>query len=325
VQDDLPAVDLGVVGGQVHVDAHHAFGVFLEVCAYARQVPDDLDAGVAQLLRRPDPGQHQQPGRCDRAGAENHFAAGFGAMQPAAPSILHARAAAVLEQQPPAHAVRADGEIPAPAHGLQIGPRCVVAAAALLVHFRVGHAFLGEAVVVVVERQSRLDGGLHEGVRERMGRAQRRGADRTRAAPVAVVSERRGFHAPEKRQHVGVTPSGAALRNPAVEIVVRAAHVQHAVDRAAAAQGPAGRPQVHAVVAAGVGLGLVAPVQPGIADGADDRRRHPDIERAVDASCLEQQHPRIRILRQAVGHGAACRTGAHDDVVPGTDGENPRT
>ena len=218
-------------------------------------------------------------------------------MQPASLSILHARAAAVLDQQPPALAAGAGGEIPAPAHRMQIGPRGVVAAAALLVHLGIGYAFLGAAVVVLVERQASLDGGLHEGVRERMRGAQRRCAHRARAAPVAVVAQRRRFHAFEERQYVGVSPSGAALRLPAIKVVGRAAHVQHPVDRTAAAQGLARRPKVHATVAAGIGLGLVAPVQPRIADGADDRRRHADIQRAVGAAGFQQQHPRIRVRR----------------------------
>jgi hypothetical protein len=73
------------------------------------------------------------------------------------------------------------------------------------------------------------------------------------------------FHAFEEGQYVGVTSTATTLGCPAIVVAEGATHVEHAVDGAAAAQGFAGRPEIHPVVSTGVGLRLIAPVEFGIA------------------------------------------------------------
>ncbi len=41
-----------------------------------RQIGNDIDAGLAQMLRRPDPRQHQQLRRVERTAGNDHFAVG---------------------------------------------------------------------------------------------------------------------------------------------------------------------------------------------------------------------------------------------------------
>src|SRR5438309_4132158 len=100
-----------------------------------------------------------------------------------------------------------------------------------------------------------------------------------------------------------------------VEILGLAADIDHAVDRGGAAQHLAARPVDAAVAGAGIGLGLVAPIDAGIGEGLAKAERDVDPAVVVLAAGLEQQHLCRRALAQSRRHGAARRPRAdHDEI-----------
>ncbi len=110
-------------------------------------------------------------------------------------------------------------------------------------------------------------------------------------------------------------PARVAELPPVIVVGRLAAHVDHAVDRGAAAEHLAARIVQRAAVEPGIGLGLQAPVGARIAHGVEVADGHVDPEIAVAAAGLEQQHPVARIGRQAVGQDAAGGAGADHDIV----------
>ena len=126
------------------------------------------------------------------------------------------------------------------------------------------------------------------------------------------------FHALEDRQHVLVAPAAIAELRPVIVVLRLAADIDHAVDRARAAQHFSARHLDAPAARALVGLRRVAPVDGRMVDhlGDADRDARPEVVRAFGAR-LEQQHPMGAALRQPAGDDRAGRTGADDDVVIG--------
>ena len=172
-------------------------------------------------------------------------------------------------------------------------------------------AVLLGAVEVRVAGQAGLDAGLHERLRhdvagaalaDRKGAA---GAVPLRGAALVVLGLQ------EVGLQVGPAPAG---HSPFVVVEVVAADVDHRVDRGRAAERtPAGKrdPAVQALV---LGGGVVVPVDLGarelqVAEG--------DVDVLVDVRRpgLEQQHPHVGILAEAVGDHAPRRAGADNHVV----------
>ena len=125
------------------------------------------------------------------------------------------------------------------------------------------------------------------------------------------------FRAFEQRQHLVIRPAGVAQRSPVVVVPPVAAHVQHGVDGAGAAQRLAARLVAPATVEAGLGHGLVGVV-------VDLRRHHGhhagrrvDQHALVGPAGLQQADGHVRVFAQAGGQHTAGRAGADDDVVKG--------
>jgi hypothetical protein len=100
-----------------------------------------------------------------------------------------------------------------------------------------------------------------------------------------------------------------------VEILVLAADIDHAVDRAGAAQHLAARPEHLAPGGTGIGLGLVAPVDRGIGEGLAEAEWDVDPAIGVLAAGFEQQHLGRPVFREPRGDRAAGRAGADDDEI----------
>ncbi len=94
-----------------------------------------------------------------------------------------------------------------------------------------------------------------------------------------------------------------------------AAHVDHAVDRRAAAEHAAARVIEGAAIQPGLGLGLEAPIGARIVLRIEIADRHMDPDVIVAAAGLEQQHADVGIGRQPVGEHAPGAAGADDDIV----------
>ena len=105
------------------------------------------------------------------------------------------------------------------------------------------------------------------------------------SAPCCVV-----LGALEHRQHVVPRPAAQPVRGPVVVVGLLAAHVDHRVDRRAAAEHLAARIADAAAVQARIGLRDVAPIGARIADRVEIADRDVDPEVVVLAAGLEQQH-----------------------------------
>ena len=116
-------------------------------------------------------------------------------------------------------------------------------------------------------------------------------------------------------QHVVITPAGIAALAPAIVILVLAAHIEQAVDRARSAQHFAARLEHRPPVEAGLGLGLVHPVDGFFLEQLAVAERHVDPEIGVLRAGLQQQHRMFAVRAQPVGEHASGRSGADDDVV----------
>ena len=121
----------------------------------------------------------------------------------------------------------------------------------------------------------------------------------------------------EVGQHVVPGPAGIAHLPPQIVVARLAAHVDHAVDRGAAAQHLAARIGEAAAVEAGLGGGLEAPVGARVAHQVEVADGDVDPVVVVLAAGLQEQHARIGIGRQAIGQQAAGSARADDDVVVG--------
>ncbi len=159
---------------------------------------------------------------------------------------------------------------------------------------------------------ARGDGGLDEGRRRGVRRVDAADAHRA-AAPVIVVGEEVVLDAQEERQHVVPRPARDA---PAVVVEVAAAHPQHRVHRAAAADELPARLVQAAAVASRLGLGVVVPVA-ALVEQAGKPGRRASLQAPVRPTGFEQQDVACRVLAEAGGDGAARRPGADDDVIVG--------
>ena len=83
----------------------------LQVAADTRQVGHHRHGQRAELVGRPDAGQHQQLRRVDGAAAEDDLAGGPRLADLAALAILDADRAVLLEQHPPRQRACLDGEV----------------------------------------------------------------------------------------------------------------------------------------------------------------------------------------------------------------------
>ncbi len=137
----------------------------------------------------------------------------------------------------------------------------------------------------------------------------------------AAMSAPRAFaglvvlYLPEHRQEVVIAPAGIACLAPLVEILARAAHPDHGVDRARSAEQLSARPMVGIAGEAGIGLRLEIPVHGGIEEGLAVAERHLDEEAAVVPAGLQHQHGIAAARRKALGQHRSGGTRADDDEV----------
>ena len=135
------------------------------------------------------------------------------------------------------------------------------------------------------------------------------GIGRATVQPVVVLVRT------EPRQHLVPRPAGIAQGSPAVVVGALTAHVDHAVDRGAAAQHAPARIANDPATQPGIGLGVEHPVGSGVADAVQIAHRDMDPQVVIRPARLEQQHGYRRIGRQPVREEAPRRAGPHDHIV----------
>ncbi len=121
----------------------------------------------------------------------------------------------------------------------------------------------------------------------------------------------------EIRAHVVPTPADIAHLPPIIEIRRHPAAVDQRIDGARTAQHAAARPIDTAAVQAGIGQGLVLPIDRGVGKRAAVADGRLDPKAPVGAAGLENQHTVAAARRQALGKHAAGGAGADDYVVKG--------
>ncbi len=209
-----------------------------------------------------------------------------------------------------------DREIGTLHRGTQERFRCVPANAALLVDVEIADA----GVVAAIEIVGGGDAGLLRGLRKRFEdlplQALLFDAPFAARAVPFVRAAVMVFAASEDRQHRVPRPVRIAGDvRPVVVVFALAAHVDHAVDRRAAAEHAAARIRQRAAVQARLGLCLVEPVGAWIADAVQVSDRHVNPVVVVLAAGFEQQDGHVRVFGEPVREHATGRARADDDVV----------
>ena len=100
-----------------------------------------------------------------------------------------------------------------------------------------------------------------------------------------------------------------------VEILGLATHIDHAVDRAGAAQHPTARIENGAPVDARIGLGLEPPGQSRMIQQFDIAGRNVNERVPIAPAGLDQHDPRGGILAQPIGQHAPRRASADDHII----------
>ena len=266
----------------------------------------------------------QQLRRVERAAGDDHLGIGVRRVGRAALAVFHAHGAPAGKQHTRRQRVGGDREIGPPLCGLEIADRGRPAASVLGGELEIAGAFLGGAVEVVVARVACLLRGLDEGLAQRVRLAHIGDSERPAAAVHGVGATLLVLGAPEKGQHVFEAPAFVAELAPVVVVLVLAAHIEQAVDRARSAQHLAARLDDLAVVELGLRLRLVEPVDLGIVEQLAVAERNVDPNVAVAAAGFQQQHAVAAGRREAIGQHAAGRARADDDVVESFRGRRHR-
>ena len=293
--------------------------MILQVGAHAGQRMKRRNACGVEHRSRPDARQLKQLRRADGPGRQQHFATRADHAALAAALDLHTGTGSSVEAQPQCLRAGEQRQVRSPQRTPQEGLGGIPAHAGFLVHVEIAAAEVAAAVEVVVRRNALLgrrgakrieDLPAHAGLLDAPFVA---GAVQFVGAAVVVLVPL------EQRQHVIPAPARigaeAVAIAPAVVVLALAAHVDHAVDRRAAAQHPAARIADAAAIQARLGRSAEAPVGARVADAVQvaDRHMNPDV--VVAAARFEQRNPNARIGAQPVGEQAAGCAGADDHHV----------
>jgi hypothetical protein len=203
----------------------------------------------------------------------------------------------------------------APPRRTQIADRGRPAPPVFRRQLEIAGAFLRRTVEVVIARNAGALRRFDEGLAQRVRLADVGHRERSADTMEIIGAARLVLGAPKIRQHVGKTPAGIAELAPMIVVLVLAADIEQAVDRARSAQHLAARLDDLAIVELGFRFGLVQPIDLGIIEQLTvaERNMNPDVP--VVAAGLEQKHAMAAGFGEAIGEHAAGRTGADDDVV----------
>ncbi len=281
---------------------------------------DDRQAQFAQQRARADTRQLQDLRRADGAGRQDDLA----------PRLHHRLTGLRRVQLYPGRVLGPIARLDADAlhvgvdHHLQVatvqgraqeGLGGAPAHAATLVHLEVGVAEVVAAVELRDLGDAAFRGRVAPGVQDLpvhppFLHAQLPAGSVERVRSVDVI-----LGALEVGQDLVPGPAAIAERGPVIVVALLTAHVDHRVDRRAAAQHLAAGVADRAPVEPLVRLGLVAPVGARIADGVQVPDWNIDPEVVVLATGFDQQHVDLRVGREPVGENAAGGTRSYDHVV----------
>jgi len=270
---------------------------------------------AAQFVPRPDARQQQQLRGAEGPGREDHLAGRLDHLAPAAHPCPDTLRVAAFQHDGFSVAAGQDGQV-GPAGGRpQERHGAAAAAPVALRHLVEPGAFLVDAVEVRVRRDASTQRRLHEGMRGSHRIAQVRDRQLTARGVELVRAANLVLGTLEVGQHVGVAPALVAQRSPVVVVGAVAAHIDHRVDGAGPAEGPAARLVALPAVQSGLRHRLVGPVEVAGRHRTQKSRRDVDQRRAVRRPCLQQAHRSRGVGAEPVGQHATGRTAANDDVI----------
>ena len=292
----------------------------VQVAAHGPQVAADRDAHGLQMIRRSDARQQQQLRRAIGAAGDDDFPTRMCCPRALRGLVFDTCCFVVLDQDLRGVGFGADDQVGPAAGGFEVGlgggPAAPVVGGGLVV----AAAFLLRAVEIGVAGEA----GFLAGVQHRIGQFEAAGlvGDGQRAAGrVVVIGAARlvlGFlEVGENRIPV---PADAAALAPLVVVGVVAADIDHAVDRAGAAQGLAARKVELAVGELRLRGALEFPVHRGVDEGLGETDRDVDPGVGVLAAGFQQQDAMAAGFGQARGDDRPGGSGAGDDVVVGFGG-----
>ena len=267
--------------------------VILQVLADAGAVGDHLDPLPGQMCRGANAGQHQDFGRIDGGGGDDHLAIGADHLDLAAPVDLDAGGAPRLDHHAPGKTPQKLAIRPVQ-RGPQIGVCRRPAGALPDGHLHRAEAFLLLAVVIVGGLvpclRARLDESTEQRVAQRPARHVQRaiGAPPRRVAAMAAIVP--AFHPLVIGQHIGIGPAPRAAVVPVIEIARMAAHVDHAVDRGGAADHLAARAGEAAAPEMRLWVGAEAPIIEGHVHRVAQRRGHLDEGAGIRPAIFQHQN-----------------------------------
>ena len=181
------------------------------------------------------------------------------------------------------------------------------------------HALLRRAVEIRVRGMAGGDGRGDIGARQRMHLLpDRPHRDRSAPRPPLVPPGEIVLHPSEMRQQILVGPARVPRLRPEVIVARLPPDEHHRVDGGRSAQHLAPRPVGAAAVQPGLGVGVVAPVQPGVIERRAVTDGHANPGMQIRPAGLQHGDAETRALRQASGDHAA-RGPRPDDSHVGFD------
>ena len=301
---------------QLDAPVHARREVVAVVLADALQLVLHLDAMAAQQLGLADAGMLQHARRLHRAARHDDLAVDARLALLAQHRVGDADRALALEDDIAHQRIGLDLEVRPVAGGIEEGARRRLAFAVLHRHLVVAEAFLVAVVVILVLRIAGGRGGIDEGIAQLVGVAHVGDVQRAALAAAVVAAALEILRLLEVGQDLRIGPAAIAELAPGVVVERLAAHVEHAVDRARAAERAAARTGDAPVGHALLGLHLEVPVEGLVVEELGEARGNVDPHRLVGRPRLQQQNLDARILGQPVCENAARRAAAHDHIIP---------
>lgn len=258
--------------------------------AHVRVIHYHRDAVLGQVVRGPDPRQHQQLRGVERARRQHDLA--FGGVEFPLPGPLDVDAgdAPLIDPQPQRAGAGRRGEVRPAAGGPEVTVGRGPALPALLGDLVQPRAELLSAVEVVAALDAGADHRLDDALAQLIRRARvfdehGPGGAVVFARPPGVV-----LRALEQRQYLVVRPAGGAVLGPRIVVIAVSADVDHRVLAAAPAEHLAPRMVDRPPVQVRLGLGVELPVVLCL-ELLRERRRNLHVQMPTRAARLDEQHP----------------------------------
>lgn len=183
---------------------------------------------------------------------------------------------------------------------------------------RVGDAFLGRAVIILVAWNAEALRTGDEGLAQRIAPVDVGDGQRPVAAVIGVFAVANAPLQPlEVGQHVGIAPAAIADLRPGVEVAALAAIIDVAVDRRGAAERLAARREDAPAGSVLAWLLRITPVDARVVECLDETGGQMNVRMPVGGTGFQHADACCRVFAQAIGQHAAGRAGADDHIVEG--------